>query len=87
MGNVFYGVQSGLNSVVYTIGQYYDHPTDLKDTALCSKNQGPGFGFLLFQWCTLISKEYTYSILLQIVVRSLNQYPDVLGHEKLSIYG
>ena len=48
MGNVFYGVQSGLNSMVYTIGQYYDHPTDLKDTALYSKNQGPGFVWLYF---------------------------------------
>ena len=67
MGNVFYGVQSGLNSVVYTIGQYYDHPTDLKDTALYSKNQGPGFvqgliNQLQFQGCTLISKEYPYYV-------------------------
>ena len=68
MGNVFYGVQSGLNSMVYTIGQYYDHPTDLKDTALCSKNQGPGFVWLYFvQWCTLISKEYTIVIMVYII--------------------
>ena len=37
-----------VNSMVYTIGQYYDHPTDLKDVALCSKNQGPGFVWLYF---------------------------------------
>ena len=61
MGNVFYGVQSCLDSVVYTIGQYYDHPTDLKDMALCSKNQGPGFVWLYFVSVVYPDfKEYTY---------------------------
>ena len=52
--------------MVYTIGQYYDHPTDLKDTALFSKN--PVLDFCRDHKSTTvtvvypISKEYTYSI-------------------------
>ena len=69
MGNVFYGVQSGLNSVVYTIGQYYDHPTDLKYMALCSKNQGPGFVWLYFVSVVYPDfKEYTYMYNFEIMV-------------------
>ena len=69
MGNVFYGVQSYMNSMVYTIGQYYDHPTDLKDTVLCSKNQGPGFVWLYFVSVVYPDfKEYTIQIIIVIMV-------------------
>ena len=78
MGNVFYGVQSCLNSVVYTIGQYYDHPTDFKDTALCSKNPVLDFCrdhksttvMLVFKFTVVypISKEYTYMYNFEIMV-------------------
>ena len=76
MGNVFYGVQSGLNSVVYTIGQYYDHPADLKDMAFFSKNLDPGrnwdFAKSQCQWCTQFLRSTLLCITLKLWSKSLN---------------